>query len=57
VAYVRAPGSSYFQDMPKNVFFEAPPAKKDAVPDDGLIPLAHPIVLKKCFGWLGLLAG
>src|SRR2546430_2485107 len=34
VAYVRAPGSNYFKDMPKNVFFEAPPAKKDAVQDD-----------------------
>src|SRR5437588_4568610 len=29
VAYVRTPGSSYFKDMPKNEFFEAPPAKKD----------------------------
>jgi hypothetical protein len=29
VAYVRAPGSYYFKDMPKNEFFEAPPSKKD----------------------------
>ena len=29
VAYVRAPGSNYFKDMPKNEFFEAPPSKKD----------------------------
>ncbi len=27
VAYVRVPGSNYFKDMPKNVFFEAPPSK------------------------------
>ena len=30
VAYVRAPGSSYFAEMPRNEFFEAPPAKGDA---------------------------
>ena len=43
VAYVRAPGSNYFKDMPKNEFFEAPPAKKDGakapkddVPNDWL---------------------
>src|SRR6202030_1574263 len=40
VAYVRAPGSNYFKDMPKNEFFEAPPAKnkapKDDVPNDWL---------------------
>ena len=29
VAYVRAPGSSYFKDKPINTFFEAPPAKND----------------------------
>jgi len=43
VAYVRAPGSNYFKDMPKNEFFEAPPSKtdgssqpKDDVPNDWL---------------------
>ena len=42
VAYVRTPGSNYFKDMPKNEFFEAPPAKtgekvaKDDVPNDWL---------------------
>src|SRR4051812_22743344 len=43
VAYVRAPGSKYFKDMPKNEFFEAPPSKTDAangakddVPNDWL---------------------
>src|ERR1700752_779757 len=42
VAYVRAPGSNYFKDMPKNEFFEAPPSKKDSkapkddVPNDWL---------------------
>src|SRR5262249_32404353 len=30
VAYVRAPGSNYFKDMPKNQFFEAPPSKSDS---------------------------
>src|SRR5262249_33773231 len=30
VAYVRAPGSNYFKDMPKNRFFQAPPSKNDA---------------------------
>jgi hypothetical protein len=46
VAYVRAPGSNYFKDQPKGVFFEAPPAKKDAkapkddVPTDWLIGYA-----------------
>lgn len=36
VAYVRRPGSNYFKDEPKGVFFEAPPSKKDtkAAPDD-----------------------
>jgi hypothetical protein len=36
VAYVRRPGSNYFKDQPKNVFFEAPPSKTDkkADPDD-----------------------
>src|SRR6202158_5444113 len=34
VAYVRAPGSNYFKDMPKNEFFEAPPAKQAAAPKD-----------------------
>src|ERR1051326_8262884 len=37
VAYVRAPGSNYFKDMPKNEFFEAPPSKAAAInqsPDD-----------------------
>ena len=43
VAYVRAPGSNYFKEMPKNQFFEAPPSKttgaaqpKDDVPNDWL---------------------
>ena len=47
VAYVRAPGSNYFKDQPKNVFFEAPPAKKDGkaapkndVPNDWLVGYA-----------------
>lgn len=46
VAYVRAPGSNYFADMPKNVFFLAPPAKsegpkpKDDVPNDWLTGFA-----------------
>src|SRR5258708_33487873 len=34
VAYVRVPGSNYFKDMPKNEFFEAPPAKQEAAPKD-----------------------
>src|SRR4051812_6163312 len=37
VAWVRAPGSKYFKDKPKNEFFEAPPSKTDAAkesPDD-----------------------
>ena len=34
VAYVRTPGSNYFKDMPKNEFFEAPPAKQEAAPKD-----------------------
>jgi hypothetical protein len=36
VAYVRRPGSNYFKDQPKGVFFEAPPSKTDkkADPDD-----------------------
>jgi mono/diheme cytochrome c family protein len=36
VAYVRRPGSNYFKDRPKGVFFEAPPSKTDkkADPDD-----------------------
>jgi hypothetical protein len=43
VAYVRAPGSNYFKDMPRNRFFEAPPSKagaakeaKDDIPNDWL---------------------
>jgi Copper type II ascorbate-dependent monooxygenase, C-terminal domain len=46
VAYVRAPGSNYFKDMPKNVFFEAPPktdgkpAPKGDVPNDWLVGYA-----------------
>src|SRR6185295_5681490 len=31
VAYVRTPGSNYLKDMPKNEFFEAPPAKQPPV--------------------------
>ena len=41
------PGSNYFKDQPKNVFFEAPPAKKDGkaapkndVPNDWLVGYA-----------------
>jgi mono/diheme cytochrome c family protein len=36
VAYVRRPGSNYFRDQPKGMFFEAPPSKTDkkADPDD-----------------------
>jgi hypothetical protein len=34
VAYVRTPGSNYFKDMPKNEFFEAPPATQDPAPKD-----------------------
>jgi hypothetical protein len=36
VAYVRRPGSNYFKNQPKGVFFEAPPSKTDkkADPDD-----------------------
>jgi len=46
VAYVRAPGSNYFKDQPKNTFFEAPPSKTDAkapkddVPTDWLVGYA-----------------
>jgi mono/diheme cytochrome c family protein len=46
VAYVRAPGSNYFKDEPKNVFFEAKSAKrdvkapKDDVPNDWLVGYA-----------------
>lgn len=56
VAYVRTPGSSYFKDMPKNEFFEAPPSKsnstkspKDDVPSDwltGYAPGQPPDVFK-----------
>ena len=56
VAYVRAPGSNYFKDMPKNEFFEAPPSKSDAskppkddVPSDwltGYAPGQPPDVFK-----------
>lgn len=55
VAYVRAPGSNYFKDMPKNEFFEAPPSKqtakppKDDVPNDwltGFAPGQPPDVFK-----------
>jgi hypothetical protein len=34
VAYVRAPGSNYFKDMPKNQFFEAPPGKNEGKTED-----------------------
>jgi mono/diheme cytochrome c family protein len=46
VAYVRRPGSNYFKDQPKNVFFEAPPSKADKkaptddVPNDWLVGYA-----------------
>jgi mono/diheme cytochrome c family protein len=46
VAYVRRPGSNYFKDQPKNVFFEAPPSKVDKkaptddVPSDWLVGYA-----------------
>jgi hypothetical protein len=59
VAYVRAPGSNYFKDKPKNEFFEAPPSKtedtapknttKDDVPSDwltGFAPGQPPDVFK-----------
>jgi hypothetical protein len=56
VAYVRAPGSHYFENMPKNEFFEAPPSKqdtskaaKDDVPNDwltGFAPGQPPDVFK-----------
>ena len=46
VAYVRRPGSNYFKDQPKGVFFEAPPSKTDKkadlddVPSDWLVGYA-----------------
>jgi mono/diheme cytochrome c family protein len=46
VAYVRRPGSNYFKDKPKGVFFEAPPTKTgekadpDDVPSDWLVGYA-----------------
>ena len=46
VAYVRRPGSNYFKDKPKGVFFEAPPSKTgekadpDDVPSDWLVGYA-----------------
>ena len=46
VAYVRRPGSNYFKDQPKGVFFEAPPsqtgakADPDDVPSDWLVGYA-----------------
>ena len=38
VAYVRRPGSNYFKDQPKGVFFEAPPAKTGAKADPDDVP-------------------
>jgi hypothetical protein len=46
VAYVRRPGSNYFKNQPKGVFFEAPPSKigakadPDDVPSDWLVGYA-----------------
>jgi len=46
VAYVRTPGSNYFKDQPRRVFFEAPPSKTDKqaavddVPSDWLVGYA-----------------
>ena len=38
VAYVRRPGSNYFKDQPKDVFFEAPPSKTGAKADPDDVP-------------------
>lgn len=38
VAYVRTPGSNYFNEQPMNTFFEAPPAKKDVKAEAGDVP-------------------
>jgi hypothetical protein len=38
VAYVRAPGSSYFKNQPYNTFFEAPPKEHDVPPPKGDVP-------------------
>ena len=38
VAYVRRPGSNYFKDQPRNVFFEAPPSKTNASADPDDVP-------------------
>jgi mono/diheme cytochrome c family protein len=38
IAYLREPGSNYFKDEPKGVFFEAPPAKEDEKKDTSALP-------------------
>jgi hypothetical protein len=61
VAYVRTPGSNYFRNMPKNVYFEASqantgkPVAKDDVPNDwltGFAPGQPPDIFKAGHGKL-----
>src|ERR1700745_2729886 len=38
IAYIREPGSNYFKDQKRGVFFEAPPAKTDENVDTSALP-------------------